>query len=362
MTSRVTKISIFVAALAATAAVDIWPAVAMGATVASSFGVTEFDAATGEANDLTVSSSAGMIEFKDVNAALTAGTGCSQVDPHTARCPTTTSDMLIFLADKADRATIVGDLGSVLVMAGNGADTLVGGAGGEGLFGDDGSDTLHGGAGRDRLSGGSGDVVSGDSPHAHNTVFGDAGNDNLRGTVRGTSTLNGGPGNDIMINGGASHDHFLGGTGIDTVSYFVSFTSDMDHPDRTSHVVILDGIANDGHTGERDNVDVDVEDLIGGRGADEFRGNGANNLLLGKAGKDLLRAAGGNDIVRGGLGLDRLQGGSDADTLIGGLSADLLRGGSGSDRLFGGPGFDRLFGGPGADSCNLDGGGGTANC
>ena len=29
------------------------------------------------------------------------------------------------------------------------------------------------------------------------------------------------------------HDHFLGGAGIDTVSYFVPFISDMDHPDRT---------------------------------------------------------------------------------------------------------------------------------
>ena len=361
MTCCITKISTFVAAMAATTAVGIWPAVAMGATVTSDFGAPVFDAANGETNDLTVSSSAGMIEFKDVNAAVTAGAGCTQVDPHTASCPTTTSEIRINLGDKPDRATIVGDLGTVTVSGADGADTLVGGAGHDRLFGENGSDTIQGGAGNDRLTGGSGDIFPVDSPNAHNTVFGDAGNDTLLGADRAASTLDGGPGNDMMVNGGSA-DHFLGGTGVDTVTYFVPFLSDMDHPDRRSHVVTLDGIANDGHPGERDNVDVDVEDLIGSWGADEFRGNGADNLFLGTAGKDLLRGAGGNDILRGAVGLDRLQGGSGADSLRGGISADLLRGGSGSDRLFGGPGFDRLFGGSGADTCDLDGGGGTANC
>ena len=337
-----------------------WPAVAMGATVTSDFGI-EFDAARGEANDLTVTGSGGMVQLHDANAPVTAGVGCSQIDVHTASCPDN-SFTSIFLDDKADHATIVGNLRGVQVMAGDGADTLTGGASGDELFGDGGSDTIHGGAGGDFLSGGTADEFPGDTPNSRNTVFGDRGSDRLVGASGGASTLHGGAGNDRMVNGGARHDHFLGGSGIDTVSYFVPFTSDMDHPDRTPHVVTLDNLPNDGRPGERDNVASNVETLIGGWGPDQLRGSRANNLLLGKAGKDLLRGAGGDDTLQGGNGLDRIQGGSGADTLTGGIGADILRGGGGSDRLFGGPGFDRLFGGAGADTCDLDGGGGTANC
>lgn len=338
----------------------MWPAVAMGATVTGDFGI-EFDAARGEINDLTATVAGGMVQLHDASAPVTAGAGCSQVDGHTVSCPDNSSTN-IFLDDKADHATIVGNLRGVLVDGGEGADTLTGGASGDELFGDTGSDTIHGGAGGDLLSGGNEDQFPGDTPGARNTVFGDRGSDHLLGASGGASTLHGGAGNDTMVNGGARHDHFLGGSGIDTVSYFVPFSSDMDHPDRTPHVVTLDNLPNDGGPGERDNVASNVETLIGGWGADELRGNRADNLLLGKAGKDLLRGGGGDDTLQGGNGLDRIQGGSGTDTLKGGIGADALRGGPGSDRLFGGPGFDRLFGGAGADTCDLDGGGGTANC
>jgi Ca2+-binding RTX toxin-like protein len=346
----------------------MWPAVAMGATVTGDFGI-EFDAARGETNDLTVTGAGGMIQLHDANVPVTAGAGCSQVDAHTASCPDT-SFTNIFLDDKADHATIIGRLRGVIVEAGDGADTITGGASGDELFGDGGSDTIHGGAGGDLLSGGTASEFPGDTANARNTVFGDRGSDQLLGAAS-ASTLHGGAGNDTMDDGGARHDHFLGGSGIDTVSYFVPFNSDMDHPNRTPHVVTLDNLPNDGRAGERDNVASNVETLIGGWGADELRGNRADNLLLGKAGRDLLRGAGGDDTLQGGNGLDRIQGGSGADTLKGGIGADTLRGGGssdrlfggpGSDRLFGGPGFDRLFGGAGADTCDLDGGGGTANC
>ena len=87
----------------------------MGATVTGDVGI-EFDAARGETNDLTVTGVGGMIQLHDANAPVTAGAGCSQVDVHTASCPDT-SFTNIFLDDKADHATIVGNLRGVIVEA-----------------------------------------------------------------------------------------------------------------------------------------------------------------------------------------------------------------------------------------------------
>ncbi len=70
--------------------------------------------------------------------------------------------------------------------------------------------------------------------------------------------------------------------------------------------VILDGVANDGVSGEGDNVQSDVETVLGGSGSDTLRGGTANalNTFVGGA---------GNDVLDGGPARDRLDGGAGTD-------------------------------------------------
>jgi Ca2+-binding RTX toxin-like protein len=60
-----------------------------------------------------------------------------------------------------------------------------------------------------------------------------------------------------------------------------------------------------------------IENAIGGLGADELRGNEANNVLVGGGNNDVLFGAGGDDTLTGGSGADRLTGGAGNDIFSG---------------------------------------------
>jgi serralysin len=83
-----------------------------------------------------------------------------------------------------------------------------------------------------------------------------------------------------------------------------------------------------------------IENAIGGAGADTLLGNELANVLDGGAGADTLRGNGGNDTLLGGGGNDLLDGGAGNDTLTGGEGDDVLIGGAGNDVLDGGAGTD----------------------
>lgn len=100
--------------------------------------------------------------------------------------------------------------------------------------------------------------------------------------------------------------------------------------------------------------------------ADNARGTGGEDELLGTRGKDRLNAGNGNDSVLGFNGSDRLIGGKGNDFLLGGGGDDSIKGGGGrdvadgekgNDVIKGGGGNDTLSGGAGKD--NLNGGGGN---
>jgi Ca2+-binding RTX toxin-like protein len=294
---------------------------------------------------------------------------------------------------------IQGGSGADTVQGLGGDDTLNGGQGADNLFGDDGTDLLvggedgdflNGGAGNDVLLGGPGDDILGETAPYGAVLEQDTGNDDLQGQ-EGDDQLFGGPGepNDT--------DSLSGGPGQDSVSYF----------DRTSSVgVTMDGNANDGSPLEQDNVQGDVEtviggsgndtliggteadtidggpgndsidgglgddsllggaggdSLLGGEGRDSLRGDDGDDHLDAGAGQDVASGGGGNDVVLGGEGPDTLEGGAGLDVIRGGSGNDHLEGGSstlrgadGADTLEGGPGSDTLGGGPGRD--RLDGG------
>jgi Ca2+-binding RTX toxin-like protein len=147
------------------------------------------------------------------------------------------------------------------IVGANGNDTITAGAG---------ANTLFGGGGMDDLSGGNGpDLLDGETPGGFNTPAAD------------------------VINGGG---------GDDTASY-------RSHQ-FTGVTVDIDGVADDGEAGgaEGDNVQTDVENLIGGDNSDSLTGDGDANTIAGRNGSDTLVGGAGGDSLGGGFGSDTHEG------------------------------------------------------
>jgi Ca2+-binding RTX toxin-like protein len=237
------------------------------------------------------------------------------------------------------------------------------------------------------------------------SVYGGAGNDNLRGGA-GDDLLYGGDNDDTFAGGNAPDgaDTYEGGAGTDIADY----------ASRTSSIsVTIDGVADDGEAGENDNVGTDVENARGGQGNDYLEGSASVNVLSGGLGSDTLAGLGdadilngdggddifdegmasnGNDVLNGGAGSDTADysgrsvdlivtingtandgemsendnvrtdveivlGGSGDDEITGGTGANTLNGGDGNDVLNGGAGNDILIGGLGTDE--MEGGAGN---
>ena len=187
-------------------------------------------------------------------------------------------------AARAPACTKVGTAGNDVLSGTPGADVLCGRGGNDLLKGLGGNDVLLGGTGSDQLVGG-------------------AGADSLRGGDGG-DTLRGGPGADV----------FVGGAGADTATY--------DERTRPITVTIGSG-ANDGASGEGDNVKSDVERVRGGSAGDKLSTLASVKVQL--------RGLGGNDQLTGGPLADLLDGGGGNDRLTGKGAADIYLCGSGFD-------------------------------
>jgi Ca2+-binding RTX toxin-like protein len=214
-------------------------------------------------------------------------------------------------------------------------------------------------------------------------MSGNGGDDKLTiaDNVNIKATLQGGAGNDTL-KGGSAGDLFQGGDGTDTVDY----------SSRSAPVTVGIGtLADDGAAGEKDNVNTDIEIVIGGSGADAIKGSSSNNTLIGNAGNDTLDGQAGNDVLDGGTGADLLKGGdgsdtadyskrtanltigigtladdgeagekdnvqTDIETVLGGSGNDSITGSSASNLLVGNGGGDTLNGGAGNDTLSGDAG------
>ncbi|MEI8208659.1 MAG: hypothetical protein WCG16_05610 [Methylococcales bacterium] len=143
------------------------------------------------------------------------------------------------------------------------------------------------------------------------------GNDVLVGTD-GNDVINGLGGNDTLI-GGLGNDILNGGTGNNTVDYSA-----------TTEGVSVDLSAGTAETAgfEVDQIGVDtlinIQNVIGGAGADILVGDAQANLLVGNAGNDILTGNAGDDTLNGGLGNDVLIGGLGNDTYYVDSSADSI--------------------------------------
>jgi Ca2+-binding RTX toxin-like protein len=253
-----------------------------------------FSAAAGKANDVTVTRDSTAVVVHDAGDAVRAGNGCTAVDANTVRCPDPISVLSVKLGDGDDEAV---NSTAIIVQAlgGPGSDRLTGGSAGDILFGELGADTVDGGGGDDFM-------------------------DEAQ-TTADTNSLDA--------------DTYIGGAGTDSVTYARS---------TTPVAVDLDGVADDGRTGEGDNVHADVEKVTGGPENDTLVGSASVNTIDGNGGVDVLKGGDGGDLLRGGAG------------------GDFIDGQAGNDTLKGDSGFDLLAGGTGTDDCDvgLDGGSETA--
>lgn len=257
----------------------------------------------------------------------------------------------------------------LLLIGGDGFDTLAGGSGSDILSGGENSDTVaygdHAAGVVATLVGGTGgntaedgvalDTIAGDVDSLSGTSFGDTltgngrANSLLGGQGADTSTasaattgskvraprssrarcpsspttspdtLNGGPGADTLT-GGKGGDTFNGGDGTDTASYS-DHGSPTQVPGQPVTVTVGDGTGNDGNDqdgvgGSRDTVGGDVENVTGTQNDDALTGSPAANRLDGGAGADTLTGLAGNDTLLSGNDqvADILDGGADNDT------------------------------------------------
>ena len=163
------------------------------------------------------------------------------------------------------------------------------------------------------------------------TISGGSGNDVLDGGA-GKDTLMGNAGDDV-ISGGAGDDTLLGGAGNDQLHGNLGNDS-------------IDGGDGDDNISGDDGDDV----IAGGNGNDRISGGIGNDGIKGGAGHDAVFGDDGDDTIEGDEGDDVLFGGGGSDTVEGNDGNDVLTGDDGDDSLNGGPGNDVLLGGVGNDT------------
>ena len=216
-------------------------------------------------------------------------------------------------------------------------------------------------------------------PPLHGEAYGDAGDDELRappdfrvGIAQPVTYMEGGAGNDTIVTGNGT-DELHGGEGNDTMQAFEGAdfvygeggddsvsagkeeplankadvldggpgfdsipTVDADYNRGFDDDVTVsnDGQANDGESGEGDNVTsvekmsvvADHADITGTDGADDIFVEGYSSTIRGMGGNDKLVAYDGQDTIEGGDGNDYLEGGFGNDVLDGGAGVDQFSG------------------------------------
>ena len=237
---------------------------------------------------------------------------------------------------------LIGGNGDDSILGDNSNDKLFGGNGADTLSGERGADILYGGKGVDALNGGDdNDILFGGEDN--DTLNGDDGNDTLYGEA-GADTIYGGNGNDRLF-GGEDADLLDGGSGEDTLYGDAGDdTLDGGFGNDTLYGGVGVDILNGGDGEDTLYGDTGIDTLNGGNNNDRIFGGGDNDTLNGDEGNDTLYGDAGADTLNGGNDNDRIFGGDGNDRLLGDAGNDLLVGGGGNDILFGGTGFNVLAG------------------
>ncbi len=290
-------------ALLVTAALAAVPSAASAWTSVSMLGTIHVFDRTGADNAFVVTQSGPVVSIRDAGGDPLTGmvpSSCTVVGGDTLECSWGSASpppVLGFALEGGDDSVdATGYDSAITVLASPGADMIIGGDAADRIDGGDGDDVIDGGGGGDSLEGGAGDDV----------VFGGDGNDALFGGA-----------DDDRLDGGLGGDSIIGREGHDIVDY----------SSRTRALVVtLNSGVYDGEIGENDRVNIDVEEVLGGSGDDEFHANGTvRTTLRGGAGNDRLYGGYGADLLDGGAGDDLLDGGGEADDLQCGADLDSYR-------------------------------------
>lgn len=132
-------------------------------------------------------------------------------------------------------------------------------------------------------------------------VTGGAGNDIVENLAFGSVRLDGGEGDDALSSGRAAGAYLLGGPGADVLASTGECCAVAGYSDHGASGVgiTLDGIANDGTPGERD--DVRTNHVIGSPGQDVITGGNQADTLVGGGGIDAIDGRGGDDTINATL-------------------------------------------------------------
>jgi hypothetical protein len=296
----------------------------------------------GNVNSVTVEEDASgnvLVTDSAPGVSVVAGANCSQQTSTRVSCPpdpTSTASLQVTTGEGNDNIAIslparpLAGIVSIRAFGGPGADFLRGGPGAEMLDGDgqlgngtpfvtdptggpqEGNDIIQGEGGADNVLGRGGrDYLNGAGPSgadtAANVLEGGAGSDFLDvGGMLGSDILLGGSGDDAAVSEATASAILFGGVtltngekaqvfGGDTVSYG---TRTYTVAGSAGVVADLDGVRDDGATGENDQIGSDVEALVGTIRDDRLTGTSGANRIEGRLGVDTLAGLDGPDRIR----------------------------------------------------------------
>jgi Ca2+-binding RTX toxin-like protein len=279
--------------------------------------VLVYQAGPGEPNRVTLTGGPEELRISDPAAVISAGAGCSGIDPHSVRCSAESGVTRVYVATRGGADTVrsaIADrdtwfFGDLIVSGGRGNDVLTGGPSGEDLYAGSGADVLRGRGGDDLLA----DASAPDSLRS-----GDP------------SPFPSDEGSVALADAGRGRDSFEGGHGrADTVSYAARGAG--------VRVDLANTAAIGGAQRERDSVS-GVENAYGGTGDDRLAGNRRSNWLDGGDGDDRIVGRRGDDSIEGGRGRNVIVAGAGNDQ----MSAHYRASDYGPERIFCGSGSDSV--------------------
>ena len=249
---------------------------------------------------------------------LTLGAGCTAISSSTTRAfcvgsPDPIASITVNAGAGNDRVSILSSKPTT-IDGGGGDDALTTDDSADTVNAGDGNDTVNGGAGNDALDGGPGiDTLTFSSRSTSVTI------DLAAGTVGGANgeadtatnfeNAIGGRADDTITGSTAANRLFggrgwtpspaatgttrsKGATGATRSSVPPARTPSATRPRATVTVTLGDGLANDGPTGENDNIDSTVENVTGGFDHDTLTGSAGPNTLTGGGGTTRSTASG----------------------------------------------------------------------
>jgi Ca2+-binding RTX toxin-like protein len=237
----------------------------------------------------------------------------------TIRVVSTYTDAFGTTTTIAPETAIIGTSGNDAAIAGTaGVDYQIGLAGNDTLLASAGDDKVDGGIGTDTYSlaataaDATINLATGTSSSAatgNDLLFGienliaSAGNDIIRDSSV-ANNLQGGNGNDTFIMSvDNTRDTITGGGGTDTADYS-AFTTNLSV--NLGTLILPTTVTGSGTTAATsDQLGDNIENFIGGSGADSITGTTGSNILVGGAGADTITGGQGADTLTGGLGADK---------------------------------------------------------